>query len=98
MTEVLPMNVISRGAFVLYFLLRLFSGGVVQFRRTFRGLTFSAFVFNILCDLQPVLWNVLLANVRFITHPCHAAPTEKPVLDRVFHRCAKVGIVLNLKV
>jgi hypothetical protein len=53
---------------------------------------------NVLGDLQTVLRNILIANVRFVPHPSNATPTKEPILNAMLHGCAEVWVMLNLKV
>jgi hypothetical protein len=92
MPEIFPMNVVGRGALVLDLLLRL------DLSRSRVGLHSFFGLVNVLGNLQPVLGDFLIANVRFVPHPSNAAPTKEPILDAMLHCCAEVGVMLNLKV
>ena len=86
------MNVVGRSALVLDLLLRLdLARGRVGLHPLF------GFV-NVLGDLQTVLGYFLIANVRLVPYPSHAAPAEETVLDAMLHRGAEVRIMLDLKV
>ena len=102
MAEISPVHVIRGCTLILYFFLRLGLACrvVLTFglRRAVGRLAFGCLILDILRNLQPVLWNAQLPDMRLVAHPCSPAATEKPVLDRVLHGRPKVGIVLNLKV
>ena len=82
MAEIAPVNVIDRRTLVIHFF-----GDFGEFA-----------LLNVLGNLQAVILNALRPDVRLIPRPCHTATAEEPILDAVFHRCAKVRVMLNLKV
>ena len=92
MPKILPVNVVSGGAFVLNFF-RLFfhtSGLVLDVA--------VIFFLNVLSDLPSVFWHVLLLDMRVIPHPGHTAPAKEPILNRVLHSSPKIGVMLNFVV
>jgi hypothetical protein len=90
MAEIFPVDVIDRGAFVLYLFLGFdFASGQI-------GLIFR--LVYVLGDLRTVFRNVLRLNVRLVAYPSRPTPTKEPVLNAMLHGRAEVWIMLNLKV